>query len=105
MAGGRSSRSVGMVGFIPVAAFVILVARHEAVRALGRQARRAADFYERGLARIEDRWTTLPSDRVYTAFDDSHPYAIDLDIFGKSSLFQLLSQALRGPANRHWRAG
>ena len=78
---------------VPVAAFVILVARHEAVRALGRQARRAADFYERGLARIEDRWTTLPSDRVFTAFDDSHPYAIDLDIFGKSSLFQLLSQA------------
>src|SRR5262245_6207693 len=33
------------------------------------------------------------TERVYTAFDDSHPYAIDLDIFGKASLFQLLSQA------------
>jgi hypothetical protein len=79
--------------FVPIIVFIILVAHHETVRALGRQAQRAATFYERGLARIEDRWMTPKADRVYTEFSDSHPYAVDLDIFGNNSLFQLLSQA------------
>src|SRR5262249_42132842 len=79
---------------LPVLVFVVLVARHEHVRALGRRMQRAVAFYERGLARIEDRWMQeSETDRIYTAFDDSHPYATDLDIFGKESLFQLLSQA------------
>jgi hypothetical protein len=80
---------------LPIVAFVVLVVRHERIRALGRRMQRAAAFYERGLARIEDRWTIepVPADRMYTAFEDNHPYAIDLDIFGKASLFQLLSQA------------
>jgi hypothetical protein len=80
---------------LPILAFVVLVARHERIRAKGRQMQRAATFYERGLARIEDRWMSLPSirERPYTEFDESHPYAIDLDIFGKGSLFELLSQA------------
>jgi len=32
-------------------------------------------------------------DRPYSEFNPAHPYAIDLDIFGKGSLFELLSQA------------
>jgi MutS domain V/MutS domain III len=106
---------------LPIAVFVVLVARHERIRALGRRTQRAAAFYERGLARIEDRWMTETSravreaqaraererdsakpqemhaasseDRPYSEFPATHPYAIDLDIFGKGSLFELLSQA------------
>src|SRR5262245_23019162 len=82
---------------LPVGTFVVLVARHERIRALGRRTQRAAAFYERGLARIEDRWMDETSrrvrDRPYIEFDPAHPYAIDLDIFGKGSLFELLSQA------------
>ena len=50
---------------------------------------RAADFYRRGLARIEDRWsgTGQRGDR----FDDAHHvYGSDLDLFGEGSLFELL---------------
>jgi len=49
-------------------------------------------FYERGLARLEDRWAGIgePGDRFR---DDGHVYANDLDLFGRGSLFQLLSLA------------
>src|SRR5262249_31323356 len=73
------------------------------------QVQRAAAFYERGLARIEDRWISVGAvydrpgsrtetsravtDRPYSDVPAAHPYAIDLDIFGKASLFELLSQA------------
>jgi hypothetical protein len=77
---------------LPVGVFIVLVARHERVRALGRRTQRAAAFYERGLARIEDRWMGS-GDPGRAFFDEAHPYAVDLDIFGKASLFELLSQA------------
>jgi hypothetical protein len=77
---------------MPIVAFVILVARHEHVRALGRRAKRSVLFYERGLARIEDRWIGT-GDPGRAFFDETHLYAVDLDIFGKGSLFELLSAA------------
>lgn len=85
---------------LPVVIFIVLVASHERIRMLGRRTQRAAAFYEKGLARIEDRWMSgaaetsrAASDRPFTAFPESHPYAIDLDIFGRDSLFELLSLA------------
>ena len=55
-------------------------------------AERSVKFYERGLARIEDRWagTGETGDRFN---DPHHVYAADLDLFGNASLFQLLSSA------------
>ena len=53
---------------------------------------RGIRFYERGLARIEDRWrgSGEPGERFR---DDRHVYANDLDLFGTGSLFELLSLA------------
>ena len=61
-------------------------------RATVTASRRAIAFYDRGLARIEDRWigTGEPGDRFA---DDHHLYANDLDLFGRGSLFELLSVA------------
>jgi MutS-like protein len=77
---------------LPVAAFIVLVRRHERVIRQRDEAARAIAFYERGLARIEDRWpgTGEPGDRFR---DDNHLYANDLDLFGHGSLFELLSIA------------
>jgi len=77
---------------LPVAVFVVLVRRHEGVIRQRDEAARAVAFYERGLARIEDRWpgTGEPGDRFR---DDEHLYANDLDLFGHGSLFELLSIA------------
>ena len=77
---------------LPAVLFVWLVRRHDrAIR--GRNgAVRAIQLYERGLARLEDRWTGAgePGDRFR---DDKHVYANDLDLFGRGSLFELLSLA------------
>ena len=73
----------------PAAFFVVLVVLHEKLlRSMGLRAR-AIRFYERGLARVEDRWAGAgeTGDRF---FDPLHPYARDLDIFGKASVFELL---------------
>ena len=89
--GWRMSWSAWLLS-APVAAFVALAVRHDRViRARDRSASLAA-FYERGLARIEDRWigTGTMGDRYRS---DHHPYANDLDVFGAGSLFELLSLA------------
>ena len=77
---------------LPVTAFIVLVRRHENLIRARDAAARAIAFYERGLARIEDRWpgTGEPGDRFR---DDRHLYANDLDLFGQASLFELLSIA------------
>jgi hypothetical protein len=55
-------------------------------------ARRMAAFYEGGLDRLSDRWAGKGS--AGTEFlDKQHPYAIDLDIFGPGSLFELVNTA------------
>ena len=87
----RQALSVWLV-LLPVAAFIALVRRHERVIRQRDEAARAIAFYERGLARIEDRWpgTGEPGDRFR---DENHLYANDLDLFGHGSLFELLSIA------------
>jgi hypothetical protein len=76
----------------PVAGFLFLVVRHDRVIRARDEAASLAGFYERGLARIEDRWagTGHTGERFR---DDRHPYANDLDLFGPASLFELLSLA------------
>lgn len=73
-------------------AFAALVVWHERVKKAVDHARRAASLYEAGLARLDGRW------RGHGARGDAfipagHLYAVDLDLFGDGSLFQLLSRA------------
>jgi MutS domain V/MutS domain III len=77
---------------VPLAAFIWLVRRHAQVLGARDAASRGIAFYERGLARLEDRWvgTGQPGDRFCA---DTHVYASDLDLFGRGSLFELLSLA------------
>jgi hypothetical protein len=77
---------------LPVIALAVLVVRHDAVVRARDAAARAVAFYDRGLARIEDRWigSGATGERLT---DDGHLYANDLDLFGRGSLFELLSIA------------
>ena len=76
----------------PFVFFVWLVRRHDRVIRERDAAARAVLFYENGLARLTDRWagTGAPGDEFA---DPAHPYAADLDLFGRGSLFELLSVA------------
>src|SRR5258708_23370043 len=72
-----------------VAAFAALVIAHQAARRARSRAERAADFYRKGLARMEDSWSgTGQQGKQFE--DPRHVYAADLDLFGKGSLFELL---------------
>ncbi len=77
---------------LPVAAFVALVAAHgPVVSALARR-RLAAAFYRRGLARLAGDWSD-PLDEGAEYRDEEHPYAEDLDLFGRGSVYALLCTA------------
>jgi hypothetical protein len=86
--------SIGWTGvwwMLPLVAVFIAVAFWHA-RLLNRldRARRWVAFYERGLARLEDRWAgTGESGERFRS--ESHLYADDLDVFGRGSLFELLA--------------
>ena len=76
----------------PVLTFAWLLRRHDRVIRARDAAARGMRFYQRGLARLDDRW--IGSGETGDRFaDPSHPYATDLDLFGHGSLFELLSIA------------
>src|ERR1700730_5009914 len=77
---------------LPLAFLVFFAVFHERVIRTIRICSRRIAFYERGLARLGNKWmgTGEPGDRFA---DPSHPYARDLDIFGTGSLFELLCTA------------
>jgi hypothetical protein len=76
----------------PLAAFLWLAHSHARALHAREVASRGVEFYGRGVARLEDRWagTGEPGERFR---DDGHVYANDLDLFGRGSLFELLSLA------------
>jgi len=69
--------------------FIALVIIHSrAFEAKGR-AEAALRFHQRGLSRLDGTWRAFPGNgSAYASLE--HPYTDDLDIFGPSSLFQLL---------------
>jgi hypothetical protein len=77
---------------VPIVLFSAATIWHNRVKRATIRAARAASFYERGLARIDDRWigTGEPGTRF---LDEKHPYAPDFDLFGNGSLFELLCTA------------
>jgi hypothetical protein len=88
LAVGRGAISLWWL-LLPSVALVTLVLVHEHVLRKHGCAERAAGFYERGLARIEDRWVGQGVGGERFA-DPKHPYCDDLDLFGRGSLFELL---------------
>jgi hypothetical protein len=83
------------LGFITAALivlFVVLAIRHEKLLQSIRHRSRVIAFYEGGLARLEDRWQGS-GEGGERFLDPAHPYARDLDIFGRASLFEYLCGA------------
>ena len=85
---GRAPAGWPLAGIL-LALFVVLATYHAR---LGRERARLATLraiQEEALARIERRWSDLPTPWSPEVSPD-HPYAADLDIIGRASLFQLL---------------
>ena len=77
---------------VPIAIFTALLIVHDRLLRVTERRRRAARYFERALARLDGKWPGAgePGDRYLRP---EHPYAQDLDLFGKGSLFELLSTA------------
>jgi hypothetical protein len=77
---------------LPALAFLVLVVVHDRVIHGRQRLARIIELYERGLARIADRWMGS-GERGDRFRDEAHLFAGDLDLFGDGSLFQLLNTA------------
>jgi hypothetical protein len=76
--------------FVPVVLFGGLLAVHVRLGEALTRIERAERFYRRGIERLEGAWQG--KGRSGDAFvDRDHPYARDLDVFGRGSLFELLA--------------
>lgn len=54
----------------------------------------------RGLARIDRNWDALPAAPAPAGLDlENHPYAVDLDVFGRASVFQWIGPAATTPGD------
>lgn len=76
----------------PAVVFIALAIYHAAVVRRHTRARRSSRFYELGIARLEDRWSGM-GETGERFLNPEHPFAGDLDLFGKGSLFELISIA------------
>ena len=73
----------------PLAGFAALSLVTDSVRRKLSNVKQARIYHERAVARIEDRWagSGLSGEKYLNA---DHPFASDLDLFGKGSLFERL---------------
>ena len=73
-------------------AFFALVVLHESVARRLERARRRVAFYEAAVARMNEDWSGRGE--TGTRFEEpAHPYAADLDLFGRGSLYERLCAA------------
>ena len=87
------SRPVAVVALaIAAITFVALVILHEKLARRLSRARRRVAFYETALARTRGEWIGR-GDQGARFLDPAHPNAIDLDLFGRGSLYERLSSA------------
>ena len=99
------SRSVSILWvLVPGTALAISASIHARVLGARRKGERAIAFYQRGLARLDNRWmgTGATGEQF---LDQAHPYSRALDVFGKGSLFEFLCTARTGAGGGSWRWG
>jgi DNA mismatch repair ATPase MutS len=80
--------------------FAALLVFHQRVIDSLDVSKRRLRFYERALARIEDRWAGS-GENGQEFRDSDHPYADDLDVFGDNGLYQLLCTCRTRMGKKH----
>jgi energy-coupling factor transporter ATP-binding protein EcfA2 len=92
--GGRATPALLATSTVLFGVFAALVVWHARVDERVEWYGALQTVNERAIARIERRWSDLPSGDAPLSLDIArHPYAIDLDLFGRASLFQWLGPA------------
>jgi hypothetical protein len=86
--GGWPLSALGLVAVV----FALLIVWHERVARARARAGASVGYFERGLARLDGTWTGAGDDGERFR-DDQHLYSSDLELFGRGSLFHLISTA------------
>jgi len=87
-----ATTSVAVIALVVAApAFLALVVSHEGVARRLARARRRVAFYESALARVQGEATGGETGERFAG--QTHPYAADLDLFGRGSLYERLCAA------------
>lgn len=89
----------GATMVIPIVGFVALVFVHEREHRRIDRARRGVAHYDDGLARLDGAWVGRGNARTDLVAAD-HPYARDLDLFGRGSVFEMLCTARTAAGER-----
>jgi MutS domain V len=84
---------------LPILSLLVLVVIHDRVDRDLRRAARGIAYYERALGRLDNTWIGIGSQGERFR-DPRHVFADDLDLFGRGSLFELLSTARTGMGER-----
>jgi MutS domain V len=88
----EKERLLPLLLVLPVVLFITFLIQRNRSGKAWRRAWRAAEFYERRLACVEERWSGGHASGLRFR-NESHPYAADLDLFGTGCLFELLCTA------------
>lgn len=89
----------GLAVLPPAVIFSALLIAHDRVIQSKKNTGRKADYYEAGIARLEDRWMGKGHSGV--EFDEpGHPYANDLDVFGEGSMFERICTGRTPPGQQ-----
>ncbi|MDU1855067.1 MAG: DUF979 family protein, partial [Clostridium baratii] len=83
---------VGAIAAI-IAAFIIVATYHNKLINKKEKLERFLEINEKGVKRINSEFKGIEDDGS-EYINDSHPFSSDIDIFGKSSLFQLINDTL-----------
>ena len=88
----RTHVALGFVLLVLIAGLFFTGMLHVQIENARDTARRAVQFYQSGLDRLNGTWMGKGSSGV-EFLNAHHPYAVDLDLFGAGSLFELLNTA------------
>lgn len=81
-----------LTGIITLGAFLYLASRHRHVRKQLRYSEILIGLNQKGIERLQGEWVKF-QDQGAEFSEEKHPYATDLDLFGKASIFQWINSA------------
>jgi hypothetical protein len=99
--GAPARLALGFVALLAVG-FFVLVAVHDRVLTAEKRHRAYLSLVREGLHRLARRWDELPgwSEAVPVTLGRDHPYAGDLDLFGRGSIAALCGPVTTAPGRR-----
>jgi len=86
----RDALMLGLVTFLFLVIFGLILDRHNKVKLKKKHAFLKKDINEQEIHRLDHKWELFDKGDMF--YNEDHPYSSDLDLFGNGSLFQLLNR-------------